>query len=92
MFNEEDGIDPRWIAKSNFGSGVTILEGEDIPEMLPRSLEPNCELAAGEIGVVLRSLVPIQSGDVFSILADETAEYESVEVDTSTGKITYGSS
>jgi len=92
LFNQADGIDPRWVAKSSFGENVTVLVGEEIPEMLPRSLEPNCELVESEDGMILRSLVPLQPGDVFSILADDTAEYESIEIDTSTGNITYDNS
>jgi hypothetical protein len=85
--NANEMIDPRAFAKVDWEQGQVVLRGEDIPDELPRSMEPNCELQVTDNGQVeLRALQRIDCGNVFSVLPEEDEEYEQVEVDLSTGE------
>lgn len=86
--NANEMIDPRAFAKVDWEQGQVVLRGEDIPDELPRSMEPSCELQVTDDGQVeLRALQRIDCGNVFSVLPEEDEEYEQVEVDLSTGEL-----
>ena len=92
--NGNQQIDPRVIARQNWSKNQIVVRGEDrMPEDIPRSYEPNCELVEinneinGGTCLALRALEDIPVGGVFCILPDEDEEYEEVEVDLGTGEL-----
>ena len=85
--NANEMIDPRAVSRATFDQGQVVLRGEDIPEELPRSFEPNCELHNDSGESELRALTEIKCGDVFSILPEKGGEYEQIEVDLGTGEL-----
>ena len=86
--NGAEVVDPRAsMAVKDFEEGNVVLSGDEIPDDLPRSLDPTCALVLSEGVAILRALGPIQAGQVFSILPDDDEEYEEVEVDLETGEM-----
>ena len=91
--NAPESVDPRAIAKHDYKKGNIILSREDIPEELPRSLDPNCELVMEgddeDDLFVIRSLRSIGKGEVLAVAPDEDDmdEYEEVEVELGTGEM-----
>ena len=92
--NAPESIDPRAIAKADWKVGETVLSGDEIPEDLPLSLEPNCRLvetADGELS--LQCIRPVASHDIFTIAPEEDdnlEDYEEVEVDLGKGELRRG--
>ena len=87
-YNGAESIDPRALAVECFGVGDVVLRGEEIPDDLPRSLDPTCALVLDqEDEAILRALVPIEPGHVFSILPDDGEDYDEVEVALETGEL-----
>jgi len=82
--NAADGIDPRAIAKSNYNTGEIVLESDDIPEDLPCSTSPNCELIEENDVVKLRALRVILVGDILTLEPDENEEYVEADVNLDT--------
>lgn len=87
-YNDDEAIDPRAIARQSFEFGQVVDEGDIMPDDLPRSLDPNCELCLEGETFVLRALRGIEEGEVFCILPSHNEQYEEVEVDLSTGTLT----
>lgn len=87
LCNSKEMVDPRAVATRDYEKGQTVLQADDIPHELPRSLEPNCELIENEVDVSLRALSAITEGSVLCILPNEDEEYEEVEVDLATGEL-----
>ena len=88
--NASETVDPRIIANDNFDRGMIPLRGDGIPNELPRSLHPNCELVEDEDyegTLCLRALEGIAIGEVLCILPSDDEEYEEVEVDLNTGEV-----
>lgn len=85
--NANEMIDPRAISKQDWDKDQVVLQGDEIPHDLPRSLEPNCELQENGDIAELRAIQSIPTGDVFCILPEDDEEYEEVEVDLATGEL-----
>ncbi|OEU07353.1 hypothetical protein FRACYDRAFT_251159 [Fragilariopsis cylindrus CCMP1102] len=94
--NANEQIDPRIISEQYWTTNQIVLRGENrIPNDLPRSYEPNCELIEiddtdggdGNVCLALRALMDIPIGGVFCISPDDDEEYEEVEVDLGTGEL-----
>jgi hypothetical protein len=86
--NGAEEVDPRAMAEADFRTGDIVLRGDDIPEDVPRSMNPTCALLLDDDNeAILQALVPIQEGEIFSILPDDDEEYEEVEVDPETGEL-----
>jgi hypothetical protein len=85
--NANEMVDPRAVSKQDWGQGQLVLRGDDIPNDLPRSLEPNCELQENGDIAELRAIQSILTGDVFCILPEDDEEYEELEVDLATGEL-----
>jgi len=87
--NANEQIDPRVISRQYWNKNQIVLQGENrMPQDVPRSYEPNCELVEINGGdLALRALVDIPDGGVFCILPDDDEEYEEVEVDLGTGEL-----
>jgi hypothetical protein len=85
--NAPEGVDPRAIASQDWENGDIVLCAEEIPEDLPRSLDPNCTLEHSTEGVCVRSICSIATGDVYTLYPDSDGEYEEVEVDLGTGEM-----
>ena len=85
--NDNECVDPRVVAKRDCGVGEVVLENDDIPDELPRSMEPNCRLFVENDSVVLETIEAVPEGGVFCILPDDDEEYEEVEVDLGTGEL-----
>ena len=88
--NAPEGIDPRCLVNKTWEEGEIVLRGDTIPEEVPRSLDPNCELVTEEGSddcVLLRSLRALVCGEVITIAPDEDDEYEEIEYDLSTGEL-----
>jgi len=52
-----DSVDPRLISAKQWGAGAVVLKAEAIPDSLPRSIEPSCELVEeGECCTAFSSL------------------------------------
>lgn len=86
-YNANEMVDPRVISKQDWKKGQIVMKNDDLPDDLPRSMEPNCELDISDEDVQLRAIVPIQTGDILCILPDNDEEYEEVEVNLSTGEL-----
>ena len=99
--NEDPGktndqtLDPRLIAKTMVYNGELAVVEEDLPENLPRSRAPNCELCVceveGEEMMCMLATRDIYIGEPFSIKVedDEDAEdMEEWELNTTTGEMT----
>jgi hypothetical protein len=62
--------------------GDIVLQDMDIPQdLVPRSLEPTCELLDGDVVKALQSLQP---GDIVSILPNNGEDYQEIELDLQT--------
>ena len=85
--NANEMVDPRAISKQDWREDQVVLQGDEIPNDLPRSLEPNCELQENGDITELRAIKSIPTGDVFCILPEDDEEYEEVEVDLATGEL-----
>ena len=88
--NGNEQIDPRVISQQYWKKDQIVVRGEDrMPQDIPRSYEPNCELTSSSGGecLALLALVDIPEGGVFCILPDEDEEYDEVEVDLGTGEL-----
>ncbi|CAB9525372.1 UTP6, small subunit (SSU) processome component, homolog (yeast) [Seminavis robusta] len=87
-YNADERVDPRAVALRDFQKGEVVLRDDEIPDDLPRSHEPNCELAAASgDSIVLKALCEISAKEVLCILPDDDEEYETVEVDLATGEL-----
>ena len=91
----DEALDPRLIAQWMVLTGDVAVDEEDLPEQLPRSRDPNCELVAAEIDgeerVVMLALRDIFIGEPFSIAVeegDDESDLEEWELDTETGEMT----
>ena len=81
-------IDPRAIATRDFFSGSVVLSGDDIPEDLPCSHDPTCELIGdGDEGIVLVALRDLASGGVLCVAPVDGESYKEVEVDLASGEL-----
>jgi hypothetical protein len=87
LCNANETVDPRAVAKQDFAKGQIVLQGEEIPHELPRSLEANCEVCDDGENVCLRTLSAVSEGSIFCVLPDENEEYEEVDVDLATGEL-----
>lgn len=87
--NAPDTLDPRMRAKQDTAAGAALLRGEEIPEGLPRSLEPNCEIIeeGQQEERVLVALRAVRAGEALAIAAREDEEYDEWELDPSTGEM-----
>ena len=94
--NANEQIDPRIISEQYWTTNQIVLRGENrIPNDIPRSYEPNCQLieiddtdgGGGNVCLALRALMDIPIGGVFCISPDDDEEYEEVEVDLDTGEL-----
>ena len=88
-------LDPRLIATTMVYCGEVAVAEEDLPEMLPRSRDPNCDLCVceidGEEQVAMLAARDIYIGEVFSIKIDEDEDEDDMEqweLDTTTGEMT----
>ena len=88
-------LDPRLIAKTMVYNGELAVVEEDLPENLPRSRDPNCELCVceveGEEMMCMLATRDIYIGEPFSIKVedDEDADdMEEWELNTTTGEMT----
>lgn len=92
--NAPESVDPRAISKQDWKKGSVVLTGGEIPEDLPRSMNPNCEMEEdGNSNVIVRSLKAIGEGDIITIAPDDEEgmdDYEEVEVNLETGAIERG--
>ena len=87
-YNADETVDPRAVAARDFRKGDVVLRNDELPDELPRSNEPNCELVADGDDVVVKALQDISKRDIFCILPDGDEDYEEVEVDLATGDLT----
>ena len=89
--NAPDRLDPRMFAKRTVGPGAILLHGEQLPEDLPRSRDPNCELVDGEEDgeeeLVLVALRAVAAGEPLTVAAGADGEYEEWELDPATGEV-----
>ena len=88
--NAPESIDPRAIAKKAWEQGEIVLTGEEIPEELPISLDPNCQRYEKYGAECVRCLRPIAFGDVLTLApedGDDLDDYETVEVDLTSGEM-----
>ena len=77
-------------AKKDAAAGSVLLRGDEIPEQLPHSLEPNCDVVEeeGEDGEhVLVALRAVSAGEALTVAAGEDEEYDEWEMDPSTGEM-----
>ena len=84
--NADAGMDPRTIAARDFDQREIVLSDIDVPEDMPRSLDPNCEVVEEGDRCLIRSLCAIAIGEVLSIAPDDDGDYEEIEFDTATGE------
>lgn len=88
VLSNGSGLDPRLYAKRPFRAGDTVCEGEDIPEALAASAEPNCELVEEDGDqFFLRAIKSIHPGDPLSVARREGADYAAYELDLATGEM-----
>lgn len=88
--NAPESIDPRAIAKTVWEQGDIVLRGEEMPEELPLSLDPNCQRYEQNGTECVRCLRPIAISDVLTIApddGDDLGEFETVEVDLTSGEM-----
>lgn len=87
--NAPDTLDPRMRAKQDTAAGAILLRGEQIPEGLPCSREPNCKLIeeSEQDEPVLVALRAVSVGEVLAIAANANAEYDEWELDPNTGEV-----
>lgn len=86
-FNADEAIDPRAVSNQTWQEGEVVLLGDEIPDELPRSLDPNCELVVEGEAAQLRALQIVRKGDIFCILPNEGEEYEEVVIDEASGEL-----
>jgi hypothetical protein len=92
------GLDPRLVAREYIFSGNVAVQEEDLPEdeLIPRSMNSNCELCVcdidGEESMVMLALRDIYVNEPFSVQIDEStenaADMEEWELNTTTGEMT----
>jgi hypothetical protein len=87
-------LDPRLIAKTMIYNGELAVAEEDLPDDLPRSRAPNCELCVceidGEEQMVMLATRDIYIGEPFSIKVEEDEDendMEEWELNTITGEM-----
>ena len=84
-------LDPRLLAANDVFEGDVALDEDDLPDSVPRSRNPNCELCVAEIDgderVVLLALRWIFKGEPLTIATKAGEEYEEMEMDPTTGEI-----
>jgi hypothetical protein len=91
--NAPERVDPRVVATQDWEQGSIVLSGDDIPEEIPKSMNPNCRLLLEEengSSVVIKSLRGIRKGEIYTIEPDDDDEmddYEEAEVDLESGEI-----
>ena len=100
--NSNASIDPRAVAQRDYRPGEPVLAGADIPEDLPRSLEPTCELRGGGGGGsseldddddddddddVVVAIGHLSRGEIISIAPSASETYREVEVDLASSEI-----